>query len=178
MNTFLIIISNFFLSSKILFYIYPFINFFYKYTGKHDLLEKIIETHNNFLLNNFKNVKNVLILLPHCLQNNNCKYRITGSNITNCKQCGACEIGELLELASLESISLFVATGGTIARKIIKDNKPDFIIAVACENDIISGIKDVKKLPVALILNSRPNGPCFNTHVDIASLKKIINKVI
>jgi Uncharacterized conserved protein len=58
-----------------------------------------------------------------------------------------------------------VATGGTIARRIVVQHRPSLIIAVACERDLASGIQDTHPLPVYGILNSRPFGPCLDTDV-------------
>lgn len=41
------------------------------------------------------------------------------------------------------------------------------IIGVACERDLTSGIQDSYPIPVYGILNSRPNGPCIDTDVDL-----------
>lgn len=60
------------------------------------------------------------------------------------------------------------AGGGEEARKAIRKERPDFIIALACERDLASGIKDVAlHVPVIGIPNKRPEGPCKNTQVDM-----------
>ena len=70
---------------------------------------------------------------------------------------------------------IFVATGGTLARKIIIDNKPKAVIAVAYERDLTSGVRDIRKIPVLGVFNSRPNGPCIDTNIDINEVEKAIN---
>jgi hypothetical protein len=117
---------------------------------------------------------NVLILLPHCLQIADCEVRIT-HNIRNCKRCGRCEIRDLIAIAEEHGLELFVATGGTIARRIVKEARPDVIIAVACERDLSSGIVDTYPMPVIGILNERPHGPCFNTQVDLGKVRETIS---
>ena len=67
-----------------------------------------------------------------------------------------------------------VATGGTLARQVVKTIRPKAIIAVACERDLTSGIQDVFPLPVIGVLNERPYGPCFNTRVDINKVEETI----
>lgn len=119
----------------------------------------------------------ILILLPHCIQMNECIYKITTS-IDNCKRCGKCKIGEILWLKEKYKINVNVATGGTLARKIIKDIKPKAIIAVACERDLSAGILDVKNIPVLGVLNERPNGPCVNTQVNIHELEQNIKSLL
>jgi len=52
--------------------------------------------------------------------------------------------------------------------------KPKAIVAVACELDLTSGIRDTYPIPVIGVLNRRPNGPCYNTSVDIAEVKKAL----
>ncbi len=108
----------------------------------------------------------LLILLPHCLQYHECSVRITG-DVENCKGCGRCKIRDLVELGKRHGVSMAVATGGTLARKIVVDKKPDLIIGVACERDLTSGIQDTYPIPVYGVLNKRPNGPCFDTDVDL-----------
>jgi hypothetical protein len=71
-------------------------------------------------------------------------------------------------------MTIFIATGGSLARRVINDIKPDAIIAVACENDLSSGIADTYPLPVLGISNERPHGPCVNTRVDIAKIEDAI----
>jgi len=101
----------------------------------------------------------VLILLPHCLQNHECSVRITG-DVGNCKACGKCKIKDLVSLSEKYHVSMSVATGGTLARRIVVEKKPEVIIGVACERDLTSGIQDSYPIPVFGIMNQRPFGPC------------------
>ena len=59
--------------------------------------------------------------------------------------------------------------------KIIIDNKPKAVIAVACERDLTSGIQDMKHIPVLGVFNKRPNGPCVDTLIDIHEIENAIN---
>ncbi len=121
--------------------------------------------------------KKILILLPHCIQLSACQRRVT-NDINNCISCGKCDIKDVLALKekyNLEAVS--VATGGTLARKIIIETKPTLIIAVACERDLVSGIQDAYPIPVYGILNIRLNGPCHNTIIPIDELENIIKYV-
>ncbi len=66
----------------------------------------------------------------------------------HCKRCGKCPIKGLVELSEKYGVGLAVATGGTLARRIIVERRPRLIIAVACERDLSSGIQDSYPLPV------------------------------
>jgi hypothetical protein len=119
----------------------------------------------------------ILILLPHCLQLFDCNIKVTGG-IEKCSRCGRCDIKGLAELADRFGIDISVATGGTLARKVIVEKRPKLVIAVACERDLTSGIKDCYPLPVIGILNDRPNGPCLDTSVDVAKIESALLSVL
>jgi hypothetical protein len=119
--------------------------------------------------------KELLLLMPHCLQRSKCKMRLTYS-IHNCKRCGQCPIDKLIGLSEHYGIHLAIATGGTIARRIVVQRRPKLILAVACERDLASGIQDTYPLPVFGILNFRPNGPCLDTDVPLDVLEDAIRR--
>lgn len=115
----------------------------------------------------------LLLLMPHCLQNHDCRVKITG-NVDYCEGCGKCPVKELLTLSREYNVELAVATGGTIARRIVVQKRPQLIIGVACERDLTSGIQDTYPLPVYGIFNHRPFGPCFNTGLPLAEVEMAI----
>jgi len=155
--------------------LYPLLMFAGSLAGKQkEKYQKFIIQLNNRLVRKEKfRPENVLLLLPHCLQINECDVRLT-YNIYNCKRCGRCEIKDLIQLAEENHLNLFVATGGSLARRVIHEMKPDAVIAVACENDLSSGIADTYPLPILGITNQRPFGPCLNTSVDLSQVKEAI----
>ncbi len=119
----------------------------------------------------------LVVLLPHCLQRTSCSIRITNS-IDNCKECGNCIIGDIKKVASKYNVKSFVVTGGTLARSIVSELKPKLLIAVACEKDLVEGIKEVYPFRVYGIINLRPEGPCRNTLIDIDEFQKSLNRLI
>jgi len=121
--------------------------------------------------------RRVLLLMPHCLQRADCAVRIT-YDISNCKRCGRCPIAGLLELSESYGVDLAVATEGTIARRIVVQTRPELIVAVACERDLVSGIQDTLPLPVYGLFNQRPNGPCFNTLVPLDRVRDVLEQVL
>lgn len=133
-----------------------------------------IDLNNRLVKKNRYNTKNILLLLPHCIQVDDCQIRLT-HNIFNCKRCGRCEVKDLIGLAEEYQLNLFVATGGTLARKIVMEARPEAIIAVACERDLSSGVVDTFPMPVLGIPNERPFGPCLNTRVDLDKVRAAID---
>jgi hypothetical protein len=94
----------------------------------------------------------LLILLPRCLKKearSQIMNRLTGSNVKVC-----------------------TAAGGEEAREAIREYRPASILAIACERDLMSGIKDVAEMiPVLAVPNRRPEGPCKNTDFSLAELE-------
>ncbi|MBR8700734.1 hypothetical protein IX317_000329 [Fusobacterium sp. DD29] len=123
-----------------------------------------------------KKINKVLILLPHCIQNYNCPFKIT-SDIENCKKCGQCVIGDFLNIKSKFPVEIKIATGGTLARKHIRDIRPDLVMAVACKRDLMSGIHDAFPVKVLGIFNEIPNEPCVNTTVSIKKIEEYLNEI-
>jgi hypothetical protein len=157
---------------KVLYPMLMLVGAFFK--DKKEKLQLFIIDLNNRLVRvqGFK-TKRILLLLPHCLQINDCDVRIT-NDIYNCKRCGRCNIKDLISVADENNLKLFVATGGNLARRIVSDVRPEAVVAVACERDLSSGIADAYPLPVLGIPNERPFGPCFNTRVNLAKVKEAI----
>lgn len=131
-----------------------------------------IDVNNLLIRSNPRYVKpeRLLLLLPHCLQFNECGIKVTG-DIYRCAGCGRCEIKDLAEIGKKANIHLSVATGGGLARRIVAEKRPEAVIAVACERDLSSGIIDSYPLPVIGIINQRPYGYCLNTMVDLTEVK-------
>ena len=116
----------------------------------------------------------LLLLLPHCLQNFDCPHRVT-SEVRNCRHCGGCEIASLIDVCDARGVKMSIATGGTLARRVIVETRPKAIVAVACDRDLTSGIQDSYPIPVIGVLNERPFGPCRNTRVDLSEVRRAID---
>jgi len=140
---------------------------------KDKIRESFVQVNNSFLNPSKKLYKasDILILLPHCIQNYDCNVRIT-NNVDNCAECNKCVIKELKYISLKYKVKVAIATGGTLARKIIVEARPKCIIAVACQKDLVDGLLAVFPIPVYGILNERPQGPCINTTINP---KEIIN---
>jgi len=93
----------------------------------------------------------LLILLPRCLTKEQLK--------------------EITSLKERYPVEIHVVSGGELARRKIKESRPTAVIGVACERDLVSGIRDVGgKISLIGIPNKRPDGPCQNTVIEIKEL--------
>jgi uncharacterized protein len=121
----------------------------------------MIKIHNELTLYEGDHTapERVLVLLPRCLTKEQLK--------------------QSRELAARLGVHVAVVAGGELARKRIVEHKPSAIIGVACERDLVSGLRDVgHKLRVLGIPNERPNGPCKDTVIDMAALQAAIEVCI
>ena len=97
----------------------------------------------------------ILILLPRCLTKE--------------------QIREANSMASEYGVGVAVVAGGELARQRIRERRPHAVIGVACERDLMSGIRDVRgRLCVLGIPNTRPHGPCKDTHIELDELRRAV----
>ncbi len=148
--------------------------------GKVSDLGKFLRTvpiaFNNFILKlKKKRVKTekMLILLPRCLQHSTCTENVVES-IDNCKRCGKCPTAAIATLAEKYGIPTGLATGSLMARELVKKYRPELIIAVACERELVQGIFSVFPRAVFAVYNQRPHGACLNTQVDAKDVEAAI----
>ena len=147
--------------------------------SKEKIRESFVHVNNSFIKAIRKKLKpsDILLLLPHCLQNSECSIRLT-YDIMKCEKCGKCDINDLCNIIEKYNIKAAIATGGNLARKIIIENKPKFIIAVACDRDLVDGMREVFPIPIFGVLNERPEGPCINTRVNSQKIDLALNALL
>lgn len=168
-------------SNKYVVYLYPVLVYLGQMIGKdkNEIRRSFTQLNNQVLLNSSLTYKadEILILTPHCLQQTMCDIKIT-YDIRQCRKCGKCSVEGLLHLQEKYGVETQVVTGGTLARLRIKEKMPKMIIAIACERDLMSGLMDVKDIPVYAIINDRPEGPCQNTSVDLDVVKNMLDRFL
>ena len=143
------------------------------------IASSFLKVNNAIVAASQRNVKSrgVLLLLPRCIQHSKCNQKVE-IDINNCKDCGLCDISDIIKICEDNSVEPFVATGGNLARKLIKEKRPSGVIGVACERELLSGIQDTAGLPVYGIANIRPDGPCKDTKVDLMKVDEAIKAFI
>lgn len=117
-----------------------------------------IKVHNLMLRTHAGELRGdvLLVLLPRCLEKETRR--------------------QVIERVNGRAARIVTAAGGEEARQAIREHRPSLIVAVACERDLISGIKDVaERIPILAIPNKRPEGPCKNTHLHLAELDEALD---
>jgi hypothetical protein len=101
----------------------------------------------------------LLVLIPRCLS----KQALDG----------------VLEIAGRYEVPVFVATRGQLARRVIRERRPRAVVAVACERDMMTGLRDVAgKLPVLGLTMQLPNGPCRDAAIDLSQMEAWVRGLV
>jgi hypothetical protein len=123
--------------------------------GKRDWVEHAaIDIYNTLAVRRGRRVGKgeLLVLIPRCLS----KQALDG----------------VLEIAGRYEVPVFVATRGQLARRVIRERRPRAVVAVACERDMMTGLRDVAgKLPVLGLTMQLPNGPCRDATIDLGQME-------
>jgi hypothetical protein len=73
-----------------------------------------------------------------------------------------CELKQLLPKYAFETR---IVGGGGLALKMVDELRPEAVIGVACERELVAALKEIRRVPVIAVSNRRPEGPCRNTKV-------------
>ena len=119
----------------------------------------------------------LLVLLPRCLQGSTCARDVV-KDILECRRCGSCDLARLGELMDLYGFSMAVVPGGRLAQELVRMKRPAAVIAVACEKELVEGLKSVSSVPVIAITNLRPHGPCRDTELDLAEFEAAVKSLL
>jgi hypothetical protein len=81
----------------------------------------------------------------------------------------------LRELADERGARFSVVGGGEQALAAIDAAAPQAVLAVACERDLVAGIREVAPhLTVLGLANRRPEGPCRNSEIDLGEARRLL----
>ena len=97
--------------------------------------------------------KRILILAPRCLANYHKR--------------------EIREMADERGLDIHIAPTGRSAREKVIEVRPTAIIAIACQRDLVSGVRDIhEKIAVLSIELKMPAGPCKDTFIALGDLQR------
>jgi hypothetical protein len=121
--------------------------------------------------------QNLLLLVPHCLQRSACTHNVI-HNLDQCRLCGQCNVTELIRIRDEYGLLCNLASGGRQAVGMVRRPEVKAVVAVACEKELLDGIRASFPKPVLAVPNSRPHGPCRDTCVNIQALEAALAEVL
>lgn len=101
-----------------------------------------VELRNLAHVNEFKRIhpKDKFLFLPQCLRGLDCVAILSPKDGIICKKCGACPIPQIVQCAySLGYRKVYIAPGSSFVKRILKEEKPKAIFAVACLYELSLG---------------------------------------
>lgn len=119
----------------------------------------------------------LLLLAPRCLQSSGCGRPVV-QEADACLRCGKCEVASLLALRDEYGIRLHVAGGGRQALACVRGAGIKGVVAVACEPELLAGIRAAFPKPVLAVTNRLPHGPCRDTAVALADVRAAIARML
>lgn len=123
--------------------------------GRRDWVENAaVKTYDQFASQRRRRVGagELLLLIPRCLSRS--------------------ALDGVLGVAGRYDVPVFVATRGQLARRVIRERRPRAVVAVACERDMVTGLRDVAgKVPVLGLTMTLPAGPCKDASLDLERLE-------
>jgi hypothetical protein len=125
--------------------------------SRDQISNSFIKVHNSWIRLSAGKIKaeKILVLLPRCLQKP--------------------LLNQVRQFSLMRRIPVYVVSGGEMARRIIADKKPEAVISVACERDLLSGIRDLCPcIQIIGIPNYRPEGPCKNTRIHFLEFEQAV----
>jgi uncharacterized protein len=133
-----------------------------RFVGRRDWVEHAaIDVYNALAERRHRQVQKgeLLVLIPRCLS----KETLDG----------------VLAIAGRYEVPVFVATRGQLARRVIRERRPRAVVAVACERDMMTGLRDVAgKLPVLGLTMQLPNGPCRDAVLDLDVMDRWVRSLV
>lgn len=134
---------------------------------REDLVDEIlIELRNAVMLEDFKHSKRRAIVLPQCMRHPKCKARCDPIIGYECKKCGLCDIGRIVEAGEKYDFKVFVVPGDSFVRKIMQSYKPGACLGVACYTELTESMQAVSKMvPVQGVCLLKDG--CYDTKVDV-----------
>ncbi|OFV68151.1 MAG: membrane protein containing DUF116 [Candidatus Syntrophoarchaeum caldarius] len=115
-----------------------------------------------------------VIILPQCMRDLNCPAKLSAFDGFHCKACGMCQIGAIKNLAEGLGMKLFIVPGGSFAKRILKRERPEAVIGVACFNELYEGLLnaslfDIQSQGVPLVRQG-----CVATALDYNALLDVV----
>ena len=145
------------------------------------LIEDIIEVQlaNKHQRKNFKKAKRKALLLPHCTRtymDRRCMADFIPEIPTyKCNGCTQeCSVNKATKLGQKKGYDVFVIPGGSCAEKILKDEKYQGVLGVACGMELKMSVGLLNKLGIAGQGVFLTKNGCSNTNLNLESLERVM----
>lgn len=157
-------LAGFFANVLDFFYL-PIRQLFLKFSDTRVLDKWMASLKNVAYRANFAKTKKRIILAPHCMRSLDCPAYTTQTGI-QCKFCGKCAYTQLKKDAEKYGYKLFILTGSSYVKNILKMEEADGVLLIACDYEINKVMRALKGKNVVSYGISMERDGCYGTEVN------------
>jgi len=147
----------------------------------------IMSVINDYYRSTFRHIdkKDVAVILPHCLIDDNCPARFSKFDGVICKKCSLCKCGDIYASAEEKGLQFYISPSVGFTRRLVQRKGLRGIIGIACDYEIERGMHSEKITSMGVRVNGssvKTQGVrlqvynCTNNSVDWDSIESIILK--
>jgi|MTBAKSStandDraft_1061840.scaffolds.fasta_scaffold00492_36 hypothetical protein len=151
------------------FFYLPLRQIFLKFSDTRVLDKWMASLKNRAHKSAFAKTKKRIILAPHCMRSLDCPAHSTQTGI-QCKFCGKCVFTQLKKDAEKYGYKVFILTGSSYVKNILKMEAADGVLLIACDYEINKVMRALKGKKVTTYGVTMENDGCFGTVVDYQKL--------
>jgi hypothetical protein len=111
-------------------------------------------------------VRSVLLILPRCIRQPGCPVDVRG-DLSICADCRRCPLGEVARLTARRGVRALVAFRSRHAFAMAREERPDLIVATACEDRLVKALRTVPEIPALLAPLTGMAQPCVGAAFDL-----------
>jgi hypothetical protein len=168
-----VFLADFFADVLDFFYL-PLRQIFLKFSDTRVLDKWMASLKNRAHASAFAKTKKRIILAPHCMRSLDCPAHSTQTGI-QCKSCGKCVFTRLKKDAEKYGYKVFVLTGSSYVKNILKSEAVDGVLLIACDYEINKVMRALKGKKVVTYGIPMERDGCFGTEVDYQNVLKVFN---
>ncbi len=137
------------------------------------LLRRLVAAQNRRVRRHLRAAppRSVLLILPRCLKRPGCRVDVRAT-LRPCRDCRDCQVGDLARLAGELGFKPLVAFRSHIARRMARRERPDLIVATACEDRLVKALRGVPEIPALLTPLAGLERPCRGATTDLGWLAR------
>lgn len=147
------------------FFYLPLRHIFLKFSDTRVLDKWMSSLKNRAHKSAFAKTKKRIILAPHCMRSLDCPAHSTQMGI-QCKSCGKCVFTRLKKDAEKYGYKVFIVTGSSFVKNILKMEAADGVLLIACDYEINKVMRALKGKKVTTYGIPMERDGCFGTEVN------------
>lgn len=157
-------LAGFFANVLDFFYL-PIRQVFLKFSDTRVLDKWMASLKNEAYKSAFAKTKKRIILAPHCMRSLDCPAYTTQTGI-QCKACGKCVFSRLSKDAEKYRYKVFILTGSSYVKNILKKEAADGVLLIACDYELNKVMRVLKGKGVVSYGIPMERDGCFGTEVN------------